>query len=1250
MNQHDLIHALVRIWHAGDERTPKRIVGTGVLVSPQHVLTCAHVVTEALGLDNATNSADAPRQRVLLDFPASAPEHWRMGSVVLWHPRTPQPSGRYDIAGLELAHVPEGAKPVTLSTLEDTWNQPCRVFGFPAGRRDGNYAEGVLKDVLANGWVLIRAGADAREFVRPGYSGGPVYTPRGVVGMLTEGDREQRVREAVMIPTPVLLAAWPELYQLNSTCPYQGLASFSEANARFFKGRTEVTRTLQGAVWGPPGLTVLTGASGSGKSSLVFAGLVPSLHKGPDPWLVAAFSPGATPFEALARTLVERWQHKLTGSAQLAEVKQLSQQLRSGALLLRDVLVDMLRTHAAPTRLLLVIDQAEALYTQGFSENEATLRPQQLIEQLVDCLSDNHLKDRLSVLVVVRTDFLDRVLEHPRVAQLQQRFALTHYLGAIDNLREVIEEPLRELGLGRLEQGLSERIIQDLNGEPSALPLLAFTLRELWHRQHAGRLTHAAYDEIGGVGRALAHYADAVFEALPLALQRQAQDIFIQLAQPGDTLQVTRRVAHLADFDEDKRKLIKLLADKHLIVTGRSPENADTAEVIHEALFEHWPRLRQWIHEAWDFRRWQETLRTHLRDWLQHARQDDYLLHRARLATAEKYLHHVGDKLSQQERTYIEASITYRAALNHREHERLAREAQLQRRVNHVLSLFLIAALILAGAAGWNWQQARRASADAERQAQQATIANAQLEALTGELELALERASAALASQLATQGLAQSQAPDGNPALGALLAAQAVKLHDDATTRDYLLRTVQHQPHFRAQLDTPHTSLALSPDGAVLVLGNAQGELILVDANRGTVIAEPLAAHHREVTSLAFSADGTILASGGADRTIQLWDASRWERWGDPLVAHEVQVWHLAFSPDGQMLLSAGADDSVIVWNTETLEPIITLPRREEDASRTTLERDRPQQGQGIPVVLRSPAQPGDPKDARAQRSWTASLSFSPDANVLAVAGNAGEIALWDTRTWDKQGALQHPQTSVRGLAFSPDGSWLAAGSENGQLTLWQVGSDLSYAFTFQAHSEAIRNVSYSPDGALLFTTSENGSARAWDARTGQALTETLGTHTSPLQRLASGPNTLVTGSAEGSVVIWNTAPQSPLGRALTAHTHKIEAIAFKPGSNTFVTGSTDGLKLWELNSSHPLIEIPDAHPGGVLAAAFSPDGSVLASSGMDGRLVLRDSDSLEPIGAPLWQHTRPIRNLAFDPTDGALLVGAGVHPSSGG
>ncbi len=538
--------------------TPKgATLGAGFLADRQGlVLTCAHVVGEW--------------DEVLVEFPlldAQNPPRYRA--------RVEFRDEAADLAGLRLAEAPPDVAPLRLiqSGTVSLWGHPFRAFGFPAGHPQGTWAHGTLRAPVGSGWLQLEAEAPGFA-VQSGFSGTPVWDEelQGVVGMVAQQALEREARVAFWIPVEDLLKRWPHLAKAaRAANPYRGLAVFREQDASFFFGRERfVAEYLRPAVE-RRNFVPLIGPSGAGKSSVVRAGLFPHLRREAD-WLLAVFRPGGEPFSALAQALMPLWMPQTSPREQLREAHNLAQDWRQSSLALAEVVRDILRQRQA-ARLLLLADQFEEVFTLHRPvKGEAVALHRAFLGLLLDAVEATREDRALTLLLTLRADFMGRALEHPRLAAAFNRDRPLH-LGPMteDELRRAIVEPARKQGV-RFEEGLPERMLEDLQDLEAALPLLEFTLSQLWKRQEAGLITLKAYQDLGGVTQALARHADKVYESLSEEEQRLAERIFIQLVMPGRGTEDTRRVAPLAEFSPAARRLIRKLADKRLVVTrGRKP-------------------------------------------------------------------------------------------------------------------------------------------------------------------------------------------------------------------------------------------------------------------------------------------------------------------------------------------------------------------------------------------------------------------------------------------------------------------------------------------------------------------------------------------------------------------------------------------------------------------------------------------------------------------------------------------------------
>jgi|GEM_PF-2306454 len=670
--------SVVRIYSKLDQ-----IVGAGFLVSPQHILTCAHVVDDALDISRET--LEMPAEAISLDFPRVAPGCLLQARVVFWRPVNPNELEE-DLAGLELeSPLPQGAKPIRLVASENLWGHPFQVFGFPISQPNGVWASGELRAQNAKNWVQLEDVKETGYRVEHGFSGSPVWDKQldGVAGMAVAAEMTRLdAKAAFIIPTNLLVQAWSELREeAIPPCPYRGLFAFREEDAQFFFGREEFAKQLVAAVSRHQLITVI-GPSGSGKSSVVFAGLIPRLRS-EQGWLIENFRPSDRPLRNLAARLIIHLETRMSETDQLAEVNKLATKLQQRELALRDVIVRILEKNSN-THLLLVADQFEELYTLCKDDSERQI----FLDQVLEAVNQT---TNFTLVLTLRADFLGYALSYRPFADALQGIeppspepfplrggrgvGATYLLGPMnrEELRQAIEQPAQLSGV-QIESGLTERILEAVEQEPGNLPLLEFALTLLWEKQNNGQLTHSAYEKIGGVEKALAGYAEEVYENLSEADRQQSHRVFIQLVRPGEGTEDTRRLATRVEVGEENWDLVTQLASDRLVVTGRDESaGEETVEVVHEALIRGWERLRQWMEDDRSFRTWQERLRAIRGQWETTGKDEGALLRGVSLAEAEGWLREREEELSPAERDFIEASI---ASRNQEEAERQVQELQ----------------------------------------------------------------------------------------------------------------------------------------------------------------------------------------------------------------------------------------------------------------------------------------------------------------------------------------------------------------------------------------------------------------------------------------------------------------------------------------------------------------------------------------------------------------------------------------------
>ncbi|MEM7119431.1 MAG: AAA family ATPase [Chloroflexota bacterium] len=384
---------------------------------------------------------------------------------------------------------------------------------------------------------------------------------------------------------------WLETATDTTPSPYRGLKAFRLEDEPLFFGREALTSHLVAVAKEQSFIPVL-GPSGSGKSSVVMAGLLPQLLRQGN-WLLASFRPGAKPFQALMRALL-RLLFPDNVAQQTKELKQWLTLLREKEVSLQDVIERILDDHDPGTKILIVADQFEELYTLCQDRKLRHNFLDQLLE-LIDATREAAQPTNL-FLLTLRSDFLGQAQNDYMAFTRALHSGHMVLMEPMDRsgLREAIKYPALNAGVG-FERHLVERIVDDIAEEPGQLPLLEFALDLLWEKRANNAITLAAYEEIGRVAGALAQYADQQYEALTAAEQEQARQIFLKLVQPGEGTQDTRRLAKRVEVGKESWPLVVKLASQRLLVTNRNANSEETVEMIHEALIWGWRRLQEWV-------------------------------------------------------------------------------------------------------------------------------------------------------------------------------------------------------------------------------------------------------------------------------------------------------------------------------------------------------------------------------------------------------------------------------------------------------------------------------------------------------------------------------------------------------------------------------------------------------------------------------------------------------------------------------
>ncbi|MDR4468234.1 MAG: SUMF1/EgtB/PvdO family nonheme iron enzyme [Nitrospira sp.] len=458
----------------------------------------------------------------------------------------------------------------------------------------------------------------------------------------------------------------------STLCPYRGLEYFREEDSPFFFGRKAAIQTLYETVRDHRFISVV-GASGSGKSSIVRAGLLPQLRQEKERiWDVVTLFPGSEPLKALAWAVSPLFEPETVGAMdRVKKIKNLADAFAKKDITLHDVGQSILERKSGTDRLLLVIDHAEELYTVANDDCHS--------RRFIDDLLEASGKDSWTVMLTLRGDFVGRALSYRPLSDRLQDAQVN--LGPMTRaeLEQAITSPASRVEL-IFADGLVNRILDDVGDEPGNLPLLEFVLKRLWEERQGPELSHQSYEAMGRLQGAVATKAEEVFKKFSPLAQAAVKRVFLQVVRAGETREDTSRRAALSEIEPTAMDVVKKLTDERLLVTNRALAGEETVEVSHEALIRKWQRLQGWLKEDRGFLLWREGLRGRVNDWQHNKYDDSTLLRGTLLGEAQRWISQRADMLTDSEKNYIRQSVEVHDRAVRDEEERIRRElAQAQR-------------------------------------------------------------------------------------------------------------------------------------------------------------------------------------------------------------------------------------------------------------------------------------------------------------------------------------------------------------------------------------------------------------------------------------------------------------------------------------------------------------------------------------------------------------------------------------------
>jgi WD40 repeat protein/tRNA A-37 threonylcarbamoyl transferase component Bud32 len=1030
----------------------------------------------------------------------------------------------------------------------------------------------------------------------------PELPPRleSIINRALEKDRQQRYQtaadlrhdlvdiKAAISPAPTQPRAAAAARRVVSVCPYRGLRAFREEDAAFFVGRDAFAHRLLETVLGRS-LAAIVGTSGSGKSSVVQAGLVPLLRRQRPPertWEFIWFTPGSRPFHRLGAAIIPFLESGLTETDRLTEAQKLGDRLAAQEVHLQDVGARIVEKSEGTDRLLIVVDQFEELFT---------LTPGGDRQFFVNILLENLDTGPVSLLLALRADFYGHAVSLSRDLTDQLEHSIIN-LGpmTLDELKRAVVEPANQVGL-EFEQGLVERILDDLKGEPGNLALLEFALTELWNGREGALLAHGAYESIGRVAGAIAKRAEAEFNKFTSSQQAEVRRVFTRLvraAQPEEGGEDTRQRADLNEFAEQGQEVVRRLAaaETRLLVTGRDDSTGkQTVEVAHEALIRRWDRFRDWVNEDREFLRWRQRLRAAVADWERAGRDEGTLLPKTLLAEAEGWAQRRAGDLSPDEEAFIKAGRE-RQIVEEQRWKELYEEAERQRQI----------------------AVARRLAAQSDllRDQQPALLERSVLLAVESMRRLPLLENDQAL-----RQGLALL------PKTLVTLLHQGQVCTVAFSPDGRYLATGGDEPAFLSDdedLPTGHNvSSAAEPKTRKDIVRPCAGTARVFELGSGKEVVR--FSHKGSVFTVAFSPDACCLATGSGEKAAfeHRWGATRSIPLGsaDPKFPGEVRVFDITkgrqmlaqmspqgwvvsvvFSPDGRYVATGSHDQTARVF---------------EVASGKEMARVSHQSG-------------------------VTAVTFSPDGRFVASASIDNTSRVFRAMGGKEVARLSH-EAGVEHVVFSPDGCYVATGSGDHTARVFEATSGKEVArFNHQA---GVHWVGFTADGRHLATASSDQTVRVFEVSSAKEvvlLSHHLGV---PLPSADWRYEATVSGE---TARLFDTAAGNEVARL--AHQSTVNYVTFGPDRGHVATGSADKkARVFDFANRNEMARLSHQRP--VYGAAFSPDGAYVVMGGEDEVARVFEVESSKEI-ALLRHEGEAFGSMAFSADGRYVATGKSYSP----
>ncbi|CAA6808964.1 MAG: High-affnity carbon uptake protein Hat/HatR [uncultured Sulfurovum sp.] len=1062
------------------------------------------------------------------------------------------------------------------------------------------------------------------DSIEQGYSGSAVVSTETGLVMAVATDRKRDGKNAYATPIHHLKEIWQEIPQAlfvstESTNPYKGLQSFSYEDRHNYYGREKESKEIAKQL-PKTKLFTLLGASGSGKSSLIFAGVMPLIEN--SDVQILSLRPQSHPFKSLATVFIPTlYPDKLE---QIEQNEKLTNKLANNDIKLNNLVETFLQETQAK-HLYLILDQFEELFTLT---KEQKIR-NHFLDQLLTLINSEL---NVTLLLSMRADFLSHLSYYEPFNQAYNDHQNTILsLLSEAKLRKVIEQLALSQGV-KFQDGLVDRIIDEIENEAGQLPLLEFALDQLWTNKKGRVITHEVLDEMKSISHSISHYADKIYN--DTKDKESIKKVLIKLVNPGAGTEDTRRIASLDEFSEIDRETIVKLASERLIVT--QDQNID---IVHEALIREWGQLQEWIEEYREFLEWEKRLRDDRKVYEENGSKKEDLLKDSRLLKAEEFVKSHEAYIAPDDKAFVDKS-------SESDKKRKRRDKLFIGSAFLVLLSIIAVISYLLNLSNNKTEEAEKAQKNTQQLLYKNTVQQGKLyrdhlnDPLKSKLiftdaiikstnEVEYKNGQILYNSSFKTNIHLNSIKEHKGFVKGATFSKDEQKIlswsHDGTvklweTQSKEALQTFEHKDKV--------LGASFSKDEQKILSWSRDGTMKLWDTQSKEALQS--FKHEDWVNGASFSKDEQQILSWSGDGTVKLWDSKSNEALQS--FKHECWVKGASFSKDEQQILSWSRDGTVKLWDSKSNEALQSF-KHESSVYGATFSKDEQQilSWSGDGTVKLWDSKSNEALQSFKHESSVYGATFSKDEQQILSWSGDGTVKLWDSKSNEALQSFKH-ESSVYGATFSKDEQQILSWSGDGTVKLWDSKSN--EALQSFKHEDWVNGASFSKDEQQILSWSADGTVKLWDSKSNKALQTFKHERSVNGATFTKDEQHILSWSYDGTVKLWDIKSQEAL--QTFKHERSVNGATFTKDEQKILSWSWDGrVNLWDIKSQETLQTF--THEDWTTGVYFSQDAQKILSWNGDGMVKLWDTKSQEALQT--FKHEGMVEGALFSKDEKRIL-----------